>query len=87
MTPSTQFIPLVTFTFGREGKKFQEFVKSIGATYVLQKFGIEPSNDAGMRLRQRTINNIWRRVSCALMKGNYQVLMRAESCCIHRAQR
>ena len=86
MTPQTKFVPLVIFIFGREGKKFKEFVKIIGSTYVFQKFGIAPSDDSGMRLRQRVINNIWRLVSCALMKGNCQVLNSAE-CNIHRDQR
>ena len=60
MTPPTTFTPLVTFTYGREGKKFRDFVTFIGATYVHQKFGIDASDDSGMRLRQRVINNIWR---------------------------
>ena len=78
MTPQTKFTPLVTFTYGREGKKFRDFVKFIGATYVHQKFGIDASDDSGMRLRQRVINNIWRRASCAMMRGNCEVLKQGE---------
>ena len=78
MVPPTKFVPLVTFTFGREGKRFKEFVKFIGSNYVLQKYGIGPSEESGMRLRQRAINDIWRQVSCALMKGNDQILTNAE---------
>ena len=86
MVPPTKFVPLVTFTFGREGKRFKEFVKFIGSNYVLQKYGIGPSEESGMRLRQRAINDIWRQVSCALMKGNDQILTNAE-CETYCAQR
>ena len=53
MRPPTKFTPLVTLTYGREGTKFRDFVKSIEATYVHQKFGIDASDDSGMRLRAR----------------------------------
>ena len=86
MTPPTKFTPLVTFTYGREGKMFRDFVKHIGATYVHQKFGIDASDDSGMRLRQRVINNIWRRASCAMMIGNCEVLKQGEHR-IYHAQR
>ena len=86
MSPPTKFTPLVTFTYGREGPKFRDFVKFIGATYVHQKFGIDASDDSGMRLRQRVINNIWRRSSCALMRGNCEVLKQGEHRVYH-AQR
>ena len=86
MRPPTTFTPLVTFSYGREGKKFRDFVKFIGATYVHQKFGIDASDDSGMRLRQRVINNIWRRSSCAMMRGNCEVLKQGEYR-IYHAQR
>ena len=54
--------------------------------HVHQKFGIDASDDSGMRLRQRVINNIWRRSSCALMRGNCEVLKQGEHR-IYHAQR